>query len=53
MSSTWWTLKELFPLANAVRRDKYPMQTLMVGIVTSYPFTRRRLHSQEEASHAK
>jgi hypothetical protein len=46
-------MKELYPLANAARSDEYPMQTLMVGIVTSYPFTRRRLHSQEEASHAK
>jgi hypothetical protein len=29
------------------------MQTLVVGIVTSYPFTHRRLNSQGDASYAK
>ncbi len=32
-------------LADAVAKDDYHMQTLVVGIVTSYPFTYRRLSS--------
>lgn len=40
-------------LADSVARDDYHMQTLVVGVVTSYPFTHRRLYSQGDASHAK
>ncbi|MDB5296049.1 MAG: hypothetical protein JWO31_2032 [Phycisphaerales bacterium] len=40
-------------LAGAVADDGYRMQTLVVGVVTSYPFTHRRLNSQGDASHAK
>ena len=40
-------------LSNTIAKDGYRMQTLVVGIVTSYPFTHRRLNSQGAASHAK
>jgi len=39
--------------ANAVEKDEYRMQVLVVGSVTGYPCTHRRLNSQENASHAK
>ena len=32
-------------LANAAAKDDYRMQTLVVGVVTSYPFTHRRVDS--------
>lgn len=40
-------------LSSAVAGDEYHMQTLVVGVVTSYPFTHRRLNSQGDAAHAK
>jgi mono/diheme cytochrome c family protein len=40
-------------LSGAVAKDGYRMQTLVVGVATSYPFTHRRLNSQGDASHAK
>ena len=44
-------------LADAVAKDDYRMQTLVVGVVTSYPFTHRRVRDPGEASrkasHAK
>jgi hypothetical protein len=40
-------------LSNTIADDGYRMQTLVVGVVTSYPFTHRRLYSQGDASHAK
>ena len=40
-------------LADAVAKDDYRMQTLVVGVVTSYPFTHRLLNSQGDPSHAK
>jgi hypothetical protein len=40
-------------LAEAVAKDDYRMQTLVVGVVTSYPFTNRRLTDPGEAPHAK
>jgi hypothetical protein len=40
-------------LSNTIAKDGYRMQTLVVGVVTSYPFTHRRLNSQEDISHAK
>lgn len=40
-------------LADATARDGYRMQTLVVGVVTSYPFTHRRLTSLGETAHAK
>jgi hypothetical protein len=40
-------------IADAVARDEYRMQTLVVGVVTSYPFTHRRLSNPGEPPHAK
>jgi hypothetical protein len=40
-------------LADAVAKDDYRMQTLVVGVVTSYPFTHRRVGEPREAPHAK
>jgi hypothetical protein len=40
-------------LADAVARDGYRMQTLVVGVVTSYPFTHRRVRETGELPHAK
>jgi hypothetical protein len=40
-------------LSDTIARDHYRMQTLVVGIVTSYPFTHCRLKSPGEVSHAK
>ncbi|HEY2585395.1 MAG TPA: DUF1592 domain-containing protein [Tepidisphaeraceae bacterium] len=40
-------------LADATAGDGYRMQTLVVGVVTSYPFTHRRLASRGETAHAK
>lgn len=40
-------------LSSTVAGDGYRMQTLVVGIVTSYPFTHCRLNSQGDSSHAK
>jgi cytochrome c553 len=37
-------------LCSATERDGYRMQTLVVGVVTSYPFTHRRIG---DATHAK
>jgi mono/diheme cytochrome c family protein len=40
-------------LAAAVARDGYPLQTLVIAVVTSYPFTHRRVNDLRGASHAK
>jgi mono/diheme cytochrome c family protein len=45
-------------LSEAVAKDDYRMQTLVVGVVTSYPFTHRRVSDpaaepSREAPHAK
>lgn len=40
-------------LAEAVAKDDYRMQTLVVQVVTSYPFTHRRVGNPDEAPHAK
>ena len=40
-------------LAAAIAKDGYRMQTLIVGVVTSYPFTHRRVSDPKEASNAK
>ncbi len=40
-------------LAEAVAKDGYRMQTLVIAIVTSYPFTHRRLNDPAGAAHAK
>jgi hypothetical protein len=40
-------------LAGAVAKDDYRMQALVVGVVTSYPFTHRRVGDSKEASHGK
>jgi hypothetical protein len=40
-------------LAAAIANDGYRMQALVVGVVTSYPFTHRRLDSQGDAPRAK
>lgn len=40
-------------LSDATAKDGYHMQTLVVGVVTSYPFTHRRLSNPGERSHAK
>lgn len=40
-------------LAAAVAKDDYRMQTLVVGVVTSYPFTHRRVSDPGEPSNAK
>jgi len=40
-------------LSGTVAKDGYRMQTLVVGIVTSYPFTHRRVINPIEATKAK
>ncbi|HLY73255.1 MAG TPA: DUF1592 domain-containing protein [Planctomycetota bacterium] len=40
-------------LAAAVAKDEYRLQTLVVAVVTSYPFTHRRVNEQKGTSHAK
>lgn len=40
-------------LAAAVAKDDYKMQTLVVGVVTSYPFTHRRVHELKGEKNAK
>ena len=40
-------------LSTDVAKDGYAMQTLVVGVVTSYPFTHRHVEAQGEASHEK
>ncbi|QOV91336.1 DUF1592 domain-containing protein [Humisphaera borealis] len=40
-------------LADTIAGDGYRMQTLVVGVVTSYPFMHRRVNIQQEASRAK
>jgi mono/diheme cytochrome c family protein len=40
-------------LTSTLANDGYRMQTLVVGIVTSYPFTHRRLNRQGDESHAR
>ncbi|HVR86339.1 MAG TPA: DUF1592 domain-containing protein [Planctomycetota bacterium] len=40
-------------LASAVSKDDYRMQTLVVAVVTSYPFTHRRVNEQKGTTHAK
>ncbi len=40
-------------LSGAVAKDGNRMQTLVVGVVTSYPFTHRRLTSQIEVAKSK
>jgi hypothetical protein len=40
-------------LTDDIAKDGYRMQRLVVGVVTSYPFTHRRLNNQPEESHAK
>jgi hypothetical protein len=39
--------------ANDPKMDEYPLQVLVVGIVTSYPFIHRRLNRPGDAFHAK
>ena len=40
-------------LAEAVAKDDYRMQSLVIGVVTSYPFTHRHLSNPQEISNAK
>lgn len=41
-------------LAQHIAKDDYRMQSLVIGVVTSYPFTHRRVSSnQGDSSHAK
>ena len=40
-------------ICDTIAKDEYRMQTLVVGIVTSYPFTHRRLGNQGDVSNAK
>jgi len=40
-------------LAAAVAKDDYKMQTLVIGVVTSYPFTHRRVHELKGPTNAK
>lgn len=40
-------------LADAVAKDGYRMQALVVGVVTSYPFTHRRVSEPKEVPNAK
>ena len=40
-------------LSETIAKDHYRMQTLVVGVVTSYPFTHRRIGNSREASNAK
>jgi mono/diheme cytochrome c family protein len=40
-------------LAAAVTKDESRMQTLVIAVVTSYPFTHRRVIDQKGSSHAK
>lgn len=40
-------------IAASVAKDDYRLQTLVVGVVTSYPFTHRRIQDLKGASNAK
>ncbi|MBI3857372.1 MAG: DUF1592 domain-containing protein [Planctomycetes bacterium] len=40
-------------IAGAVAKDGYRMQTLVIAVVTSYPFTHRRINDLKGSSHAK
>jgi mono/diheme cytochrome c family protein len=40
-------------LAQRIAKDEYRMQSLVIGVVTSYPFTHHRLGNQAEAPQAK
>jgi hypothetical protein len=40
-------------LTESIAKDDYKMQTLVVGVVTSYPFTHRRVGNLGETSHEK
>ena len=40
-------------IANTVAKDDYRMQTLVVGVVTSYSFTHRRLNNSGDTPRAK
>jgi hypothetical protein len=40
-------------IVQAVAKDGHGLQTLVVSVVTSYPFTHRRIHQPGGASHAK
>lgn len=40
-------------LAAAVAKDDYRMQTLVIAVVTSYPFTHRRVNESKGSPHAK
>ena len=40
-------------LSGTIAKDGYRMQTLVVGVVTSYPFTHRRVINQVEAPKGK
>lgn len=40
-------------LAEGIAKDNYRMQTLVVGVVTSYPFTHRHISNPKEAFNAK
>ena len=40
-------------IADRVAKDGYRLQTLVIGVVTSYPFTHRRVSDHVEASLAK
>ncbi len=40
-------------LSNSTAKDGYRMQTMVVGVVTSYPFTHRRVSNHVEAPAAK
>jgi len=40
-------------LVATIVKDGYRMQTLIIEIVTSYPFTHRRVQEQKIASHEK
>jgi hypothetical protein len=40
-------------IAASVAKDGYRLQTLVVGVVTSYPFLNRRVNELKGPSHAK
>ena len=40
-------------LASAVAKDGYRLQTLVVAVVTSYPFTHRRVNELKGPTNAK
>ena len=40
-------------LAKTIAKDGYRMQSLVVAVVTSYPFTHRRVHEPTGKSNAK